>query len=126
MRSYRKEVVNIKKVKSENSTKSTRKLRPALTPESRENQMISLAMDLVEQRLLDGTASSQETTHFLKIASMKSRLEERILESQNELLKAKTKSIESTQNMEKIYENALNAMREYKGSDIVEDDVDEN
>ena len=88
--------------------------------------MISLAMDLVEQRLLDGTASSQETTHFLKIASMKSRLEERILESQNELLKAKTKSIESTQNMEKIYENALNAMREYKGSDIVEEDVDEN
>ena len=53
----------------------SRKMRPALTPEARENQLISLAVDLVEQRLIDGTASSQETTHFLKLGSMKNRLE---------------------------------------------------
>ena len=39
--------------------------RPALTPDARENQMISLAMDLVEQRLRDGTASSAETTRLI-------------------------------------------------------------
>ena len=53
------------KAKKADSAKTTRKIRPALTPEARENQMIALAVDLVEQRLLDGTASSQETTHFL-------------------------------------------------------------
>ena len=52
------------------------KLRPALTPEARENQMAALAMDLVEQRLRDGTASSQETTHFLKLVSSKAKLEQ--------------------------------------------------
>ena len=63
------------KVKKADSKNTTRKIRPALTPEARENQMIALAVDLVEQRLLDGTASSQETTHFLKLGSMKNRLE---------------------------------------------------
>jgi hypothetical protein len=57
------------------SSGSTKRIRPALNPEARENQLISLAIDLVEQRLLDGTASSQETTHFLKLGSMKARLE---------------------------------------------------
>lgn len=46
-------------------------MRPALTPEARENQMISLAMDLVEKRIREGTASSAETTHFLKLATSK-------------------------------------------------------
>ena len=53
------------KARKTDSAKTTRKIRPALTPEARENQMIALAVDLVEQRLLDGTASSQQTTHFL-------------------------------------------------------------
>ena len=63
----------MKKVKS--SSEPVKKIRPALTPEARENQMISLAMDLVEQRLLNGTASSQETTHFLKLGTAKEKLE---------------------------------------------------
>ena len=49
--------------KSISTEKSVKKIRPALTPEARENQLIALATDLVEQRLLDGTASSQETTY---------------------------------------------------------------
>ena len=54
---------------------TTRKSRPALTPEARENQLIAKAYDLVEQRLDDGTATSQETTHFLKLGSAKAKLE---------------------------------------------------
>ena len=60
------------------SSGTTRRSRPALTPESREKQMISLAVDLAEQQLKDGTASSQVITHYLKLASMKEKLEREI------------------------------------------------
>ena len=93
----------------------SRKMRPALTPEARENQLISLAVDLVEQRLIDGTASYQETTHFLKLGSMKNRLEMEKLEEENKLLKAKTESIQSQKRVEELYLEALNAMRNYAG-----------
>ena len=101
----------------------SRKMRPALTPEARENQLISLAVDLVEQRLIDGTASSQETTHFLKLGSMKNRLEMEKLEEENKLLKAKTESIQSQKRVEELYAEALNAMRNYAGqSGGIDDD----
>lgn len=90
-------------------------MRPALTPEARENQLISLATDLVEKRLREGTASSQETTHFLKLASSKARLEKEILEKQAELIRAKTESLQSQKKVEELYLNALNAMRNYSG-----------
>ena len=60
-------------------------LRPALTPEARENQMISLAVDLAEKQLREGTASSQVITHFLKLGSSKEKLEKEILEKQKEI-----------------------------------------
>lgn len=91
------------------------KLRPALTPEARENQMIALAMDLVEQRLRDGTASSQETTHFLKAASNKHKLEMERLRLENELVAAKTKAIANAEEVKVLYEEALKAMRRYGG-----------
>ncbi len=91
------------------------KLRPALTPEARENQMIALAMDLVEQRLRDGTASSQETTHFLKAASNKHKLEMERLRLENELVAAKTKAIANAEEIKVLYEEALKAMRRYGG-----------
>ena len=93
----------MKKVKS--SSEPVKKIRPALTPEARENQMISLAMDLVEQRLLNGTASSQETTHFLKLGTAKEKLERERLEKENELLEAKTKAVKSVPRMEELYKN---------------------
>ena len=91
--------------KTENS--EHRKMRPALTPEARENQLIALATDLVEKRLIEGTASSQETTHFLKLATTKARLEKEILEKQKELIEAKTQNLKSIENSEKLYADAL-------------------
>ena len=105
----------MKKAKVTNTANTQRKNRPALTPEARENQLISLAVDLVEQRLIDGTASSQETTHFLKLGSIKNRLEMEKLEEENRLLKAKTESIQSQKRVEELYAEALNAMRSYAG-----------
>lgn len=98
-----------------NSNNSSRKMRPALTPEARENQMISLAVDLAEQQLRDGTASSQVITHYLKLGSTKERIEKEILEKQKELISAKTESMKSAQRVEELYTNALNAMRNYSG-----------
>lgn len=57
------------KAKTPDSSSSPRKIRPAISPEARDNQLIALAYNLVEKRLLEGTASSQETTHFLKLGS---------------------------------------------------------
>ena len=93
-----------------------KRIRPALTPEARENQLIALAVDLVQQRLLDGSASSQETTHFLKLGSMKNQLEMEKLREENKLLKAKTESIQSAKRVEELYAEAINAMRRYSGS----------
>ena len=102
------------KVKPPTETKQ-RKLRPALTPEARENQLISLATDLVEKRLIEGTASSQETTHFLKLATQEAKLKLKILEKQEELISAKTESIKSAQRTEELYRDAIIAMRKYSG-----------
>lgn len=91
------------------------KMRPALTPEARENQLTSLAMDLVEQRLRDGTASSQETTHFLKIASTKAKLELKKLELENELTTAKTDAIRKEKEDKIAYDEIIKALRNYQG-----------
>lgn len=90
-----------------------RTMRPALTPEARENQLIALATNLVEERLRNGTASSQETTAILKLATTKARLEKEILEKQKELIEAKTQTLQSAQRVEELYTNALEAMRRY-------------
>lgn len=114
--------MRMKQVPGAKSSGTSRKMRPALNPDAKENQMISLAMDLVEQRLIDGTATSQETTHFLKLATTKARLEVDILEKQAELITAKTESIRSAAKVEELYENAINALRRYGGhaSDVEE------
>lgn len=103
------------KVKASNSLESKRKMRPALTPEARENQMISLAVDLAEQQLREGTASSQVITHYLKLGSTKERIEKEILEKQKELISAKTENLKSMQKIEELYDNAIKAMRKYNG-----------
>lgn len=88
---------------------------PARSPEERENRMIALAMDLVEKRLLEGTASSAETVHFLKLGSSRERLEQADKRREIELKAAKTEALESTRRIEELYSNAVNAMRKYGG-----------
>ena len=97
-------------------TSSSKKIRPALTPESRENQLISLAVDLAEQQLRDGTASSQVITHYLKLGSTRERLEKEKLEEENKLLKAKTEQLQSMKRMEELYADAIKAMQNYSGN----------
>lgn len=104
------------KVKGSGSSESSRKIRPALTPEARENQMISLAVDLAEKQLMEGTASSQVITHYLKLGSTKERLEKEKLEEENKLLKAKTEALQSAKRVEELYSDAIAAMKRYSGN----------
>ena len=97
------------------SGRESKPMRPALTPEARENQLISLAVDLAEKQLQEGTASSQVITHYLKLGTTKERIEREILEKQKDLLEAKAESIKSAKRVEELYTNALNAMRNYSG-----------
>ena len=99
-------------VKNSNSVKT---MRPALTPEADEQQMISLATGLAKKQLLDGSASSQVITHYLNLASSKKKLESEIMVLQKDLLVAKTEAIRSTKSIEELYSKAIKAMQVYSG-----------
>lgn len=96
--------------------KGITKSRPGLTPESRENQLISLAIDLAEKQLREGTASSQVISHFLKLGSTTNMLEKETLKKNLDLITAKTEAIKSGKVIEELYTNALAAMRKYSGN----------
>lgn len=103
--------------KRQPNDKLIKQLAPALTPEGRENQLIALAYDLVEQRLRDGTASSQETTSILRLASVKEQLEQEKLRKELKMIEAKTSQLESQANVERLYSDAIRAMKSYSGQD---------
>ena len=101
------------KTKKSSSSKS---IRPAFTEEAREKQLIGLAVDLAEKQLLEGTASSQVITHFLKLATAKTQLEQEKLQRENELLRVKAESIQSQERTEALYLDAIEAMKRYSGN----------
>ena len=120
----REEMINVKKQQNTDS-KHIRKIRPGLTPEARENQLVSLAVDLAEKQLIEGTASSQVISHYLKIGSTKERIEKEILEKRKELIDAKTQALQSAKKVEELYANALRAMKNYSGQGDEDDEEDE-
>lgn len=113
------------KVKTTSASATTKEIRPALTPEARESQLIYLATDLAEQQLRDGTASSQVITHYLKLGTMKERIEREILEKQKDLITAKTEALQSAKRMDEMYAEAIAAMRKYRGDEEEIDDPED-
>lgn len=113
-----------KRVVVSTSESTSRRSRKALTPEDREQQLIAAAYDLAEERILNGTATSQEIVHFLKLGTQKSRTELEILERQKELITAKTEALQSAKRIEELYTNAMNAMRLYSGESSNEETED--
>lgn len=103
----------------------SRKRPPATTPEAREKQLIALAVDRAEQQILDGTVSAQVLTHYLKLATAREALERKKLERENELLSARVEQLGSFKQVEELYSNALNAMREYSGHQVADDDYED-
>lgn len=103
----RKKVVDV-------STEASQK-PPVTTIEDREDEMVALAVQLAERRLREGTATSQEIVHFLKLGSTKAKLEREKLIQENKLLEAKTDSIRQSREMMELYERAMEAMKSYSG-----------
>ena len=108
----------------DNETKK-KKLKRVLNPEAREKQLINLAMDAAEEQLLNGTASSQVITHFLKLATAKEELERKRLEADIALANAKKKDIDSNNNKEKLYREAIAAFKGYSGEEVDEDEYEQ-
>lgn len=95
-----------------------RAVKPATTEEGRENQLISLASDLAEKQIREGTASAMVITHFLKLGTTRESLEKQRLQKENALLTAKVEQLASAKRIEELYEQALNAMRTYAGREV--------
>lgn len=100
--------------------------RPATTLEGRENQLVSLAIDVAEKQLLDGTASSQVITHYLKLGSSREKLEQERLARENDLLVTKAELMESGKRVEELYDAAIAAMRRYGGHEEPQGEEDED
>lgn len=90
--------------------------RPATTPEAQENRMISLAVDLAEKQLAEGTASTPVITHYLKLATSRESEEREKLRLENQLLKARTTQIDSETKNSDTLEKAMRAFSIYSGS----------
>lgn len=104
-----------------------RQRRPAITDEDRENQLVTLAIDLAEKQLAEGTASAQVITHYLKLGSTREKLEQQRLERENQLLEARVETMASAKKVEELYAAALEAMRQYAGREMerMDDDYDD-
>ena len=113
------------RVKASGSSGSSERIRKALTPEAREMQLTSLAVDLAEKQLLEGTASAQIITHYLKAGSTREQLELERLRSENEMLRAKTKALASAEDQKVLLEKALKAFTEYSGEASDDEDYDD-
>lgn len=110
----------VSKTKGTQLTKPRRP--PGTTPEARESQLIALAVDLAEKQILDGTATSQVISHYLKLGSSREQLEQERLRHENELLQVKAEQLASQKRVEEMYAKALDAMRSYSGQEPVEVD----
>lgn len=96
---------------------SPKKRPPAKTPEEQEGRMISLAMNLAEQQLIDGTASSTTISHYLKLASTREQEEMKKLKAEVKLLEAREQQVGSQEENKQMYAEAIAAFKLYSGHD---------
>lgn len=98
---------------------------PASTLEGREDQLIAAAFDAAERRIAEGTASSQEIVHFLKLGSVRNALEQRKIELEAQMVEARAAEMAARTNGESLYQEALAAFRGYSGQTEIEGEYDE-
>ena len=97
--------------------------QPYYSDEAQEKEMVALAIAAAKKQMLDGTASAQVITHYLKLGTVREKLELEKLHRENELLAAKKTAIESAERIEALYAEAIKAMSIYNGQ-YQEDEVD--
>jgi hypothetical protein len=101
-----------------------RRRPPAASPEEAEQRCILSAYELAQSQLDEGTASPSVITHFLKMGTERARLEREKLAKETELLQTKTIAIQESKNMEKMFSDAISAMKRYQYQGPEEDDED--
>lgn len=95
-----------------------RRRKPPTTSEANEQQMIGLAMDLAQRQLIDGSASSQVITHYLRLGSTREYLEQERLRHENALTQERIRSAQEAERREATYEEAIRALRTYRGDEL--------
>lgn len=101
-----------------------KRLPPATTPEGREKQIISLAYDLVEERLRNGTASASETVAILRLGTQRERLEREKIAEEVKLTRTKSEAIAQAKEIKEMMSEAISAFKRYSGSE--EEEMDED
>ena len=96
-------------------------MRPPIIPANRVQQIGNAALNLAEKQILEGTASSQVITYFLKAISEKERLENERLVEENKKLRAQTEAIEAAKKSEELFAEAMRAFKGYQQTDISEE-----
>lgn len=93
-----------------------KRTKPAMDPIAREKQLMELAVNLAEEQLRDGTASSATINHFLKLASSREQKEQEILVNQARLVQAKADSIERDRQSADLAQQVIESMKSYSPS----------
>lgn len=99
--------------------------RPALNPADRVEQIGNAALNLAEKQILEGTASSQVITYFLKATSEKEKLELDNLREENKKLRAQTEALQSAKRIEELYANAMAVFKGYQGATEEEGEIEQ-
>ena len=89
------------------------KTRQPYTLKGKEQELISLAMDQAERQLREGTAPASTVNYFLKLASDENRIRNEMIREQTALLQAKVENIKSSQDEVRIYQEAIDAIKNY-------------
>lgn len=92
----------------------------AIDPENRLQQLSGLALSKIEERMLNGKATGAELIFMAKFADPERFFKQDKIATETELLASKRKAIDSEKNTEKLYEDAIRAMKHYQGDNCEE------
>ena len=105
-----------KKIEEE-TNHSDYKVPAAIDPENRLQQLSGLALDKIEERMLSGKATGAELIFMAKFADPERFFKQDKMATETELLSSKRQAIEAERNTEKMYADAIAAMKHYQGRD---------
>ena len=83
------------------------------TPDSIEQELISLAIAQAKKQLQEGTAPASTVNYFLKLAGSREVIERQMLEKQIALLQAKAENIHRSEGETQAYLDAIEAIKNY-------------
>lgn len=86
---------------------------PVKSSEAREEQLTSLAMDVAEKQMREGTASPLVISHFLKLGTARAKLESERIRKESELATAKTQLLGQQEDIGKLVKEVKQMLVEY-------------